>query len=258
MILRVSILTFLVLVSTAIHVQAQLAVSEPQAVAVLTQALNASGTGPVRSFTAEGTITFFWAGDAVKAPATIRARGNSQFRLDASLQNGTRSVALDGASGARKDADGSLTEIPLHNRLSMGGSSFPYLSVVAVLSDPTFTVSYVGLELSGTRQLHHVRVSKNIPTEQDPTGVIAKLYLTDYFVDSATNLLAKVADVTHPIETFTREFAREVEYENYSVIGGVAVPTLVRERIDGQTTWELVVTSAAFNTSLVDADFSLR
>jgi len=236
--------------------------AQPTGVDILNQSLSASGAvnpqNPVQSFTATGTITFFWAGDQVQAPATIRAQGSGQFRLDASLPAGTRSVVISHNSGARKDADGKLTQIPAHNTFSMGGSSFPYLSIAAALADPTVTVSYVGLVQSGTQQLQQIRITKSLPQDQDPQGIVAKLSPTDYFVDSQTNLVVKTTDVTHPIQTLTESYPREIDFENYSPMSGVAVPTLVREKIAGQTIWEFSLSGITFNTSLTDSDFSVQ
>ncbi len=36
----------------------------------------------VQDFTASGTITYYWAGQQVQGPATVRGRGTDQFRLD--------------------------------------------------------------------------------------------------------------------------------------------------------------------------------
>ncbi|MGH9785024.1 MAG: hypothetical protein ACRD88_12665 [Terriglobia bacterium] len=241
---------------------AQSAVSHPQGVAVLTQALNASGAAnplsPVRGFTAQGTITYFWAGDRVQAPATLRARGHNQFRIDANLPSGARSVAVNRLASARKDSDGRLTDIPAHNTMSMGFASLPYLSMAVALSNPAFTVSYVGLVQSGGRQLHQVRVTRNFPRDRDPDGILAGLSRTDYFVDAQTLLVSKTEDSTHPIETLTESFSHEVEFEGYTAMSGVAVPNLIREKVAGQTMSEFRLSTITFNTNLSDTDFSLR
>lgn len=235
----------------------------PQAVSVLTQALNASGTinpaSAVRSLTATGTITYFGGGGTPQSsgPATLRVRGRGQIRFDATLPAGMRSIAFNGNSGARKETNGKFTQIPLHNTLSMGGSPFPYLPIAAALSDTTMTISYVGLVSSGGKQLHQVRIVKSVPPAQDPSGIVAKLSATDFFIDSQTNLIVKTTDMTHPIEAANREYPREVDFESYSTISGVAVPTVIREKITDQPIWELRVSAITFNTNLTDADFTI-
>jgi hypothetical protein len=240
--------------------QAQDPASSAAGRSILTQSLNASGVGVNVSlaFTANGTITYFWGGEQVQGSATMRAKGHDQFRLDANLPEGMRSVALNRRAGDRKDADGKLTGIPYHNTLSMGIPSLPYASIAVALSDPMFTISYLGPVESGGKRLHQVRVVRNYPKERDPEGVLAGLSRTDYFVDTQTFLVSKTEDATHPIETVTENYSREVELEGYTAMSGVAVPTMVREKVGGQTIWEFRLSSIAFDTSHTDADFSLR
>src|SRR5690242_5739911 len=68
---------------------------DPLALAVLTQAVAAAGgtdaIASIQDFTASGTITYFWAGQGVHGPVTLRGVGTQQFRLDANLPEGTRS-----------------------------------------------------------------------------------------------------------------------------------------------------------------------
>jgi len=258
--LRFFLLAILLFASFATPVYSQARPSDPQAVAILTQSLGAAGVvlNPVEGLTATGTITYFWAGQPVQVAATLRAHGPDQFRIDASVPGGMRSVSVGRDAGGRLDADGKFTEIPLHNRMSLGGTAFPYLPIAAVLKDPEMTLSYVGLVEDGLRQLHQIRAIKSFSSEQDPNGVLAKLTQTDFFVDAQTNLIVKVSDITHPIETLTEDYPRETEFEGYSTKSAIAVPGLVRQKISGQTVWELRLSDVSFNTPLSDADFRLR
>lgn len=260
MVLRTGILLLSFLTLHSLASIAQAPVSDERAVTILNQSLAASGTAlnQVRAFTATGTITYFWAGERVEGPATVRARGHEQFRVDADLPSGTRSLALDRRSGIRKDSDGKLTPMPMHNTLSMGNSTFPYLSIAAALNDPAFQIAYIALVEAAGRQFHQLSVTKNFPKDTDPDGVLARLSRTDYFVDSQTLLVVKTADLTHPIETLTEDYVREVELEGYTAMSGVAVPTIIRQKIAGQTIWELRVSGITFNTSMTDSDFSIQ
>jgi hypothetical protein len=239
---------------------AQAPASSVSGAAILTQSLNVSGVGqsPGLAFTANGSITYFWGGEQVQGSATLRARGYDQFRLDANLPEGTRSHAVNRRAGARKEANGQRTEIPYHNTLGMGFPSLPYASMAAALADPTFTISYEGLAESGGRQCHQVRVVKNYPKERDPDGLLAGLSRTDYFVDAQTYLVNKTEDLTHPIETVTESYSHEVELEGYAARSGIAVPTVIREKVGGQTIWEFRLSTITFNSSLSDGDFSLQ
>jgi len=233
---------------------------DSQGTAVLVQSLSvaggAYGLNRIQDFTATGSITYFWAGEQVQGAATVRARGADQFRLDANLPEGTRSYAVNLVAGAFKDTDGNVTAIPSHNTLNVGVLTFPYLTLLARLNDPLTAVSYLGVTPLVRGPAHQVRVERHFSSDT-PDSTLANLCTTDYFVDAQTFLLLKTLDMTHPVETLTENYTREIEFQNYQPLNGVNVPTLVREKIAGQTTWELRLTSIALNTGLTDFDFTL-
>jgi hypothetical protein len=234
--------------------------SVPQGVGILQQSLSAAGMSAVtiRSFTASGTITYFWGTQPVEASTTVRARGGDQFRLDAKLPNGVRSVSTGQQGGGRKDADGKLASIPAHNTLAAVIPTFPYPSIAAALGDPGVTISYLGTVDDGGRRLQDVRVTRSFPKAADPDGVLAQLSAIDYFIDSQTLLLAKAIDQVHPKESAGESYPREMQFEGYTAFNGIAVPTVVRERIAGQSTWEFRLTDIDFNSNLTDSDFLLQ
>ncbi len=232
--------------------------SAPDPKALLAQSLAAAGATNVNAFTASGTITYFWAGEPVQGAATLRGRGADQFRLDADLPGGTRSFALSRRAGQRKGADGKLADIPAQNAWAGSIPAIPYPSIAAALADPAVAFTYLGLEDAGGRQFYRIRVSPNVPPETDPRGIMKQLSWIDYFVDVQTYLVAKTADLTHPKETITESYLHEIELEEYTAMGGIAVPVLIREKVGGQTTWELRLSTVVFNPNLSDADFSLQ
>ena len=232
--------------------------SAPDPRALLAQFLAAAGATNVNAFAASGTITYFWAGQPVQGAATLSGRGADQFRLDADLPGGTRSFALSHRTGMRKGADGKLAEIPVQNASAGSIPAIPYPSIAAALADPAVEFTYLGLEDAGGRQFYRIRVSPNIPAESDPRGIMKQLSWIDYLVDTRTYLVAKTADLTHPKETITESYLHEIELEEYTTMGGIAVPTIIREKVGGQTTWELRLSAVVFNPNLSDADFSLQ
>lgn len=147
--------------------------SDPQAVTILAQSLNAvggaQGLGSVRDFVATGTIAYFWAGEPVQGSATVRARGFDQFRLDANLPEGTRSFVVNRGVGALKGTDGIVTQVPYHNTVNLGTLTFPYLNILAALDDSLTTASYVGLVDLNGRQVYQVRVQRHFSPTSMPT-----------------------------------------------------------------------------------------
>jgi len=229
---------------------------------ILLQAVNASGVSdpsrPVTDFTATGKITYFWAGEEVSGTATLLGRRGGQFRLDAQLPNGTRSIRVSRGIGWIKETDRQVRAMPMHNAINMGTMTFPILDIATSLDDPETRTQYLGSEVISGVQANRVRVQRTFSSSQDPDGTLAKLCEREYFIDPGSGLLVKTLDMIHPEETLTESYLHEMEFDNYSVFEGVRVPTLIREKIIGQTTWELQISNVTFNTGLTDANFELQ
>jgi len=256
----IRLLLTILLTLTVRSALAQAPDSDPQAVDLLQQVLNNSGmkTTPFSSFTAQGTITYYWAGQPVQGSATIRARGNDQFRLDANLPDGIRSFSTSKRGGSRKGSDGKVSEIPAHNTVNAGIPTLPYPAIAAHLADPDATISYVGQADNAGPPAHQVRVTRNFPTDADPDGILAALFRSDYFIDAQSLRVIRIEDSIHPVQSMSESYPHAIEFEEYSAARGIAVPALVRETVGGQTTWEFRLSDIRFNPALQDEDFLLQ
>ena len=152
--------------------------------------------------------------------------------------------------------------IPLHNTITLGIISFPHVNLLTALSDALTKVSLVGTATVNDHPTYQVRVQRDLPAEFDPVGMVAGLCKTDYFVDVTTGLLLKTLDMTHPEYTLAEDFAHEMEFDDYVSVKGISLPCLIREKIIGQTLWELRLTDISFNNGLSDLlsdlDFTVR
>lgn len=241
----------------------QAAQSDVSAVAALQRAVAAyghlSGQEPISDFTAQGTITYFWAGQEVQGAATVRGRAPDQFRLDASLPEGTRSYVLAHGQGLLKTSDTQIKQLAFHNTIDEGMPILPSLTLAAWLADPLTVARDLGLvRQEDGRRLRGVRLERHFTPAVDPDASLAKLCVTEYYLDPATGLVAKTINQTHPEQTFTRSYAHGIDLEKYEETDGVRVPTLVREKVDGQTIWELRLDRVTFNGGLAEADFAIR
>src|SRR6266571_2780701 len=95
---------------------------DPQALSILNQVLAASGgaqaLSAIQDFTASGNITYFWAGDQVQGTVKVKGRSTTDFRVDASLPEGTRSWVAISGKGSLRNLDGSLVAIPSNTALN--------------------------------------------------------------------------------------------------------------------------------------------
>src|SRR5579862_7752056 len=122
---------------------------DAQAVALLSQSLSAAGglsaINSIQDFTGTGNVTYNWAGESVQAPVMVRGMGVPNFRLDASLSNGTRTWAVSGYAAILITPDGNRTPLGSYNLMTAGSMTIPYIRIASILGDTTTSISYVGV-----------------------------------------------------------------------------------------------------------------
>jgi hypothetical protein len=232
---------------------------DPQAVSVLAQCLTAAGgaqaMSAIQDFTETGDITYFWAGKQVKGTVVVRGMGRTDFRLDASLQDGMHSWAVRGLDGGVKDVAGKVKDIPTFNAMHLGAQTFPYLRLLAALNDPMVSVYPLTTTTVNGQQLYTIHTQRIYTTTEDPTGNLSKWSATDYLINPATFILSETQETLRPNDGSKGEFQHETAFSGYQQVNGVLVPYSITEKIGGQQTWTIQLSLIQFNTGLTDADF---
>lgn len=252
---RIAVLLVFIALRTSVPTFAQ---QDPQAVTILSQCVTAAGgtsaIASVSDFVGTGTATLYL-NNQITAPATIKARGAQQFRVDATLPNGTRSWAVSYGSGTLLNADGSRSKIPYYNGINVGIESWALPDIVAVVNNPNATITNLGVvqnEAGSVYQIHTVQ-----PDPNNPDPVLANIQSVDYLIDPNTFMLLGTLNSTYNAGDLSQSYQRVVLFSNFNAQGAVTVPFNVAEMVGGQNTWSIQLTSVAFNVGLTDADFSL-
>jgi hypothetical protein len=232
---------------------------DSRAVAILSSYVRASGpaAATIQDFTASGTVTYFWAGKEVEAPATAKDLGALGFRLDAQLAEGTRKCVVSMEGGTLRKADGSASRIHWGDAVNLISATWPLPVVVAALNDPSTEIRYVGEVTFGSRTAYDIRIERIFPASLDPSGRFSKLTVKDFFVDASTYLMDGLEDQTHGQDSSGRTYKHRILFSDYRQVNGSILPFSVSETITGQKTWSFQLNSIAFNTGLTSADFSL-
>jgi len=233
---------------------------DQQALMILTQVLKAAGgqaaVDATQDITASGTITYYWAGEEVQGTVTVKGRGISQFRLDATLSNGVRSWAVNNGTGTIRETDGTTTPIEYHNTINAGNITFPFAHLAVAMHEASTSILYVGLETKDGQQVHHIRIWKVYPPDSDPSGIRSRLTKRDFFVDTNKFLVVAVLDMLHPKNQSNQDSPHEMQYSDYRQVGGVLVPFSITEVGVGQRISAIQLKQVTFNTGVVDADFN--
>jgi hypothetical protein len=235
---------------------------DPQAIAVLTQSLNAVGGLPsiasIQSYTGTGNITYNWADQPVQAPVTVQGMGIGNFRMDSVLPEGTQTWACSGYSGVSINPDGSTQRTPYYNLLSSGSMTLPYVRIASFISDSSTTISYVGLvtiEGQQAYQIHFAMAVSALPPASALTA-LPGLGTFDLYLDPASFLVTKLTETVRSDSNFNTTLPRELDFANYRTVGNIAVPFTISETINGQTTWSISLDSMVFNTPLTVSVFN--
>ncbi len=238
------------------------AVRDPQAIALLQEALSSAGTtgaAGIQDFTETGNITYYWAGEEVSGSVTLRGLGVSNFRFDAvvSGDSGTRSWAVTDGQGTTKDSSGAATLIPLWNGTNLGQLTIPHLAIAAALNDTTVSVTLVGQATVNGQAATDIRVQKTFSQKDDPSGELTKWSIRDYLLDPVTHAVVEMQDTIYANDSTSRTYFHELIFSNFQVQDGVAIPYSITEKVIGQQTWTIQISSTSFNIGLTADIFTL-
>ena len=235
---------------------------DPQAVSILTQSLNAAGgvaaIGTIQDYTASGTITYNWTDQPIQGPVTVRGKGLTGFRIDATLPAGIQTLAISGLSGRLKTADGTLKHLAAYNFANAGSLSFPALRLASALLDQTVSLALVGSTQAEGHQVYQLHAAFQVDPTLVPVTSITDLGTLDFFIDSTSFQLVKISENVRSERDASATYLHEVVFTNYQTVGGVTAPYGISERISGQQTWSISVQSLSFNSGLSDSEFIIN
>jgi hypothetical protein len=232
---------------------------DPQAVAVLTQALNSAGgtsaVSAILDFTAAGNITYYWANQQVAGSVTVKGRGMTQYRIDVQLNPGTRTAVVNNGAAWVKEADGSVRQLLSQHSENSGGVCFPYQQIAAALADPSVHITDLGTLTEDGQQMRGIRLQNSLAASGDRLGVRTKLGQTDLLIDPTSFLVLRLRD-TVPSRSLTAPRAsHDLIFSDYRQVNGVQFPFSVTQTIGHQPTDTIQFDHVTFNTGLSDSDF---
>jgi hypothetical protein len=232
---------------------------DPQAVSLLRQSLStaggASALATVLDLTATGKITYFWSEKGEEGTVTVKSRGASQFRLDATISEGVLTGVMNNGISWIKETNGSIRQLPNQHTDNAGNKYLPFGEIAAALLDPTISITDLGLVTEGEQQAHGIRLQKTFPGLDDAQHTRARLVQRDVFVDPATFLVVRTRDLVPTRSDIVPTVIHDVFFSNYQAQNGVLFPFSIAESLNHQHTIAIQFNQVNFNTGLVDTDF---
>jgi hypothetical protein len=239
---------------------------DPQAVAVLSQALTVAGGAAaikaITDYTATGTVTYHWNPEE-QGTITIQGLGLSAIRVDANLPSGTHSETVHDGQTSRKTTDGRLWQYPppypvptsdtfaYQPPIFPAGLFLPAGQLAAVLNRPRYAITYKGIVQVDGNSVHDVQVQRTLPGQTQPDDM-TQYHLIDFFIDPNTFQVVMTQD------NVPKNVVHQVRYANYTKSGGVLVPFSIGEQMGGQRTRDIQLDHINFNTALQDSAFVIQ
>jgi hypothetical protein len=235
-------------------------VRDPRAISILRQCLKAEGgetaLTKIQDFRATGSITYFWGGKEVKGTATMQGRGTEEFSVQATLDEGTRSMVIGKAAGTVSESKSQPTAIPYHNTVNLGALSFPVLSLARALNDSSTSITLVGTASVGQRTAYQIRTQRSFNSVGSAgSTTMSYVSIKDYFLDTTSFLPLATRWMAHPPKDYRQEFPQEILFGDFRAVEGMIVPFSVSETLAGQKTWEFQAESFNVNVGLTESDF---
>lgn len=235
--------------------------SDPQAVALATQALAALGSAQVNDVTLAGSVTRSVGPDAETGSFTLKAAGLAQSRMDLTLPSGTiteiRTITNGVPAGVWQANGNAVHQIPNHNLASGAVWFFPLSMLSNRIQNPNSIITYVGLETRNGRSVQHLHVVVQ-PPQGDSTGMAEHLTGQDFYLDSSTLLLVSLTYSEHPDNNAIVDIPVELDFSDYRIVSGIELPFRIQKTFSGSLLLDITVQSAALNSGLTNSDFTVQ
>jgi hypothetical protein len=228
---------------------------DPQALAVVQQALLAGNAASVQDLTASGTIAYYWGSGEVQGSAHVVALGADKFRIDTSIAGGTRSWWVGAGNGQLRDTDGKISRIPYENTLNLGALTFPLLRLSSLAQNTRFGLKYICKQTVDNADQFHLAINDSKESKQQPGAFSHNLQNADVFIDAASSRVFRIEDQTHPVGRPDINLPHAIVYSDYRKVNGVDVPFSISEYIGKARTWTLQLSQVSFNSGVSDSEF---
>jgi hypothetical protein len=216
---------------------------DASALAEINAHLQAVGAGGWQSLEATGTLTF---PDGTSHAASLFLAGSKLQRLDIEMESGSRSIRLGGFAGRFQDERGNKGSLPPATA-SAGIVAFPRIWADAATSSK---VSLYDQHLyTGTGSNFH-RITIEYALEVPSRSFFGnKTAATDLYFNPSTHLLDYSVDAVTFNGPARQSLSRVTSYEQYQQFNGVKVPTTIKQYLNGQLQWTLLLSQVTENAT---------
>src|SRR5450432_2448181 len=209
----------------------------------------------VRSILATGTITYY-TDTPLTGTVTVRCQGAEQYRMDATLQDGVRTLIADGGGEVLLDTNGAIRTVAGPDIVSKRSLVLPYTTLLAAIHNPTVSVVDLGEVTHDGLSVRDVRVQRIYAGKSDPQGLRSAATARDYLISASSFQILAILDTPTPssVASGSPIFTHEVQLSGYQAVGGALAASTFLEIVNGQQLSKVTLTDITPNATFSDAD----
>ena len=232
-----------------------------QATALLARSLAALSSGQtIRDVKLQGAVNYVAGSDEETGPATLEAAGDVQNRVVLNLSGGQRTQIQNGVLASSTGPDGQTQLLPLHNSLNPAAWFFPALLVQGLLQDPSYSVTYDGIEDLNGASAHHFSAVRAPSGQGDAQtmALLGQLSAFDLYLGTGTLLPVSLAFNTHPGNNALQDIPISIEFSGYGKTSGVMTPLHIQKYLQRSLLLDISAPSVSINSGLAPGDFQIQ
>ncbi len=255
----VGLLLLLSLTATPAPAQTAAPASDPNAVALANQALQAlAGGTALTDITLQGNVAFNAGSGPEAGTATMIARANTQSAVTVILPEGPRKELRNGSAGVWVGLDQTPHAMAASNCYLDASWFFPAFSLAALSGDPTLIVTLAGQETRNGQQVYHLTLLHS-PAGQSPdvTSFVQQASKMDLYLDATTLRPAALDFNVHPENNPNFNIATEIRFSGYQSTAGVWAPGRVQKYVLNLLVLDFAATNLTVNSGIGDSAFAL-
>lgn len=229
---------------------------DPQAVAILQQAVKAMGGSVPSDSTANGIVQTVAGGQTNQGTIQILTKGTAETLFQMTMPDATQTTIY--SNGQANDRVGStVTVLPLELVVTSQAAEFPLPLLGALLNNADMSFQYVGLEALNGASVHHIKAWDSFASQ--PNWQQCSSFSTrDIWVDATSLLPQRISFTRRPAHGAVAGMAVDVYFAGYQYWGGILYPSTIQKSRNG-TQWATIsIQSVALNTGLTDENFPVQ
>jgi hypothetical protein len=229
---------------------------DPQAVALLQQAIAAMAPTAPTDSSATGTVTVVEGSTTQTGTIQILTLGATQTSETLTLSDGSRATIYSNGD-ALETIGTQMSNPPLELIVTDQCADFPLPLLQGFLTTTDETIKYVGAETVNGQSVQHVQVWKTF-SAKPKLQKLAPFSTRDIWLSTSSGLPVKISYKRRAGGGSVPSILVEISYSNYTTVNGVQYPFQISKSLNGTPWTTIFISNVSFNSGLTASQFQVE